>query len=97
MKNVIYILATHYKDLTNLKKTTNNAFENYKVTVTKQADGSLVYPFKLTHGIGETNVAFDIFLQQMEKQGLGDEDLKRMISEARVSQEASERSAIKIF
>lgn len=90
MKNVIYILATHYKDLVDLKASTNNAFENYKVSVTKNADGSLTYPFKLDHGVGHTNVAFDIFLQQMKQQGLEDEDLLNMIMEARQAQEAQE-------
>jgi DNA mismatch repair ATPase MutS len=90
MKNVMYMLATHYKDLTSLKDATGNAFENYKVSVTKRADGSLDYPFKLTRGVGSTNVAFDIFLQQMNQQGLGDDDLKNMIIDARRAQETQE-------
>ncbi len=87
MKRVIYLLATHYKPLTALA---GNSFKNYKVSVSKNVDGSLSYPFKLSPGIGGTNVAFDIFLQQLERQGLVDEDLKSMIIEARTAQEAQE-------
>ena len=83
MKNVSYLLATHYKDLTQLKKTTNNAFENYKVTAFVDENSNVTYPFKLAPGIGDVNVAFDIFLDQMRKQGVANERLEAIIKNAR--------------
>ena len=84
--NVCYILATHYKDLTQLKEITGNQFENLKVTAFINNDGRVVYPFKLTKGVGDVNVAFDIFLDQMEKQGVKDHDLEMIIENARKRQ-----------
>ena len=83
MKNVNYILATHYKDLTQLKELTGGAFENFKVTAFVDEDSHVSYPFKLMHGVGDVNVAFDIFLDQMRKQGLSNERLETMIKNAR--------------
>ncbi len=83
LKNVCYILATHYKDLTKLKELTGNNFENYKVTATVDDDSHVSYPFKLMHGVGDTNVAFDIFLDQMRKQGVNDPELVSIIKNAK--------------
>ena len=83
MKNVNYILATHYKDLTQLKELTGGKFENFKVTASVDEDSHVSYPFKLMHGVGDVNVAFDIFLDQMRKQGLSNERLEAMIKNAR--------------
>jgi hypothetical protein len=83
MKNVNYVLATHYKDLTQLKELTGGSFENFKVTAFVDEDSHVSYPFKLMHGIGDVNVAFDIFLDQMRKQGLSNELLEAMIKNAR--------------
>ncbi len=80
--NVCYLLATHYKDLTQLKEITGNLFENFKVTAFV-LDNKVNYPFKLTKGVGDVNVAFDIFLDQMEKQGVSDEELTSIIANAR--------------
>jgi hypothetical protein len=93
MKNVIYILATHYKQLTDLSSTTGGVFENYKVDVFKdKMTHKLIYPYKLAKGIGSTNVAFDIFLEQLEKQGVEDPVLKKIIQRAKDRQESIESS-----
>lgn len=84
--NVCYILATHYKDLTQLKEITGNRFENLKVTAFINQAGRVAYPFKLTKGVGDVNIAFDIFLDQMEKQGVRDRDLEMIIENARQRQ-----------
>jgi len=84
MKNVNYVLATHYKDLAEqLPELTQGAFENFKVTAFVDEDSHVSYPFKLMPGIGDVNVAFDIFLDQMRKQGLSNERLETMIKNAR--------------
>jgi DNA mismatch repair ATPase MutS len=93
MKNVMYVLATHYKQLTDLSATTGGVFENYKVEVFKDKETQkLMYPYKLTKGIGNTNVAFDIFLEQLEKQGVDDPVLKEIIFKAKKRQESIEQS-----
>lgn len=86
LNRVCYILATHYKDLTQLKEMTGNKFENYKVSAFIDANDKIVYPFKLTHGVGDTNVAFDIFLDQMHKQGIRDPELESIVQNARARQ-----------
>ena len=83
MKNVNYLLATHYKDLTKLKELTHNAFENYKVTAFVDENSNVSYPFTLQHGVGDVNVAFDIFLDQMRKQGIANKRLEAIIKNAR--------------
>ncbi len=93
MKNVMYILATHYKQLCKLPTITDNVFINYKVEVFKDPiTHKLSYPYKLQSGIGNTNVAFDIFLEQLEKQGVNDPVLKDIITKARERQENVERT-----
>jgi hypothetical protein len=82
MPNVIYLLATHYTQLTELERQTNSVFKNYCVTVLK-ADGSLVYPYKLLRGIGEENVALDIFLEQMKHHDMEDDELYKLLRELR--------------
>jgi|GEM_PF-1314909 len=89
--NVCYLLATHYKDLTQLKEITDQQFENFKVSAFV-VDNKVQYPFKLTKGVGDVNVAFDIFLDQMEKQGVKDEDLESIISNARKRQHLLEHN-----
>ncbi len=84
MPNCIYLLATHYKELANLENATNGLYKNFCVHVGKDAvTGKLVYPFNIFEGIGGTNVAFDIFLEQLEKQGIDDPDLVQIIKNAR--------------
>ncbi|MBM3894198.1 hypothetical protein FJ366_01220 [Candidatus Dependentiae bacterium] len=82
-KKVNYVLATHYKDLTALKTMTNGAFENYKVTASVDDDFVVSYPYTLTPGVGDVNVAFDIFLDQMRKQKLSNPRLEQIIKNAR--------------
>lgn len=91
MKNVMYILATHYKELGELKRLTSEVFDNYKVNVTKNPEtGKLIYSYSLSKGIGNTNVAFDIFLEQLEMQGIDNPVLVEVIKKAKARQEAIE-------
>lgn len=83
MKNVNYLLATHYKDLTKLPEVTHGAFENLKVTASVDDNSHVSYDFKLQPGVGDVNVAFDIFLDQMRSQGLNNERLEHIIKNAR--------------
>jgi DNA mismatch repair ATPase MutS len=67
--HVMYVLATHYKKLTNLEHITNGIFKNYHVEayITEDSRGNTVtYPYKIYPGIGEVNVALDIILLQMK-------------------------------
>jgi hypothetical protein len=67
-KNVIFLAATHYDELTNVENATNHVFKNYKVSVIKDPiTKKLIYNYKVIPGIGNTNVAFDIFLEQLKK------------------------------
>ena len=63
-KNVVGILATHFKYLTNLENKTNGEFENYKVTASKNDDGSFTYPYKLLKGISNQKIALDLIANE---------------------------------
>jgi len=67
-KNVIFLAATHFDELKEVENKTNHVFKNYKVSVLKDpVTKKLIYDYKITPGVGNTNVAFDIFLEQLKK------------------------------
>lgn len=91
LPNVMYVLATHYKQICELSQITNKTFVNYKVSVFKdKQNNKLIYPFSLSEGIGNTNVAFDIFLEQLRNEGVYDQVLLDIIKKAQLRQEAIE-------
>ncbi len=60
LPNSITMIASHYPKLTNLEQDTDGWFKNYKVSVNKQKDNSLNYPFKLEEGKTNQTIAIDI-------------------------------------
>jgi DNA mismatch repair ATPase MutS len=63
--NNMSIIATHFGLLTKLEEVTK-AYTNYQVTVERQSDGSLVYPYTWEPGISKFKVALDLMkLQKM--------------------------------
>lgn len=93
LPNVMYALATHYKQICELSRITDKTFENYRVSVFKDKENNkLIYPFTLSKGIGNTNVAFDIFLEQLHKEGITDIVLLNIINNAKLRQEAIEQA-----
>ena len=58
--NSMLLLATHFGKLTTLPEHTNNGFMNYKVTATKNKDGSFTYPFTLQPGYNHNVIALDL-------------------------------------
>ena len=87
MDNVMYLLATHYKELTKLEVLTRGVFKNFKVEVIKLPDGSLFRPYKLLEGIGGTNIAFDVFLEQLKEIGMKNDYLYNMVMQAKEDQQ----------
>ncbi len=61
--NCINLVATHFEKLTDLEVDAGT-FDNYKVMVTKNEDGSIGYPYKLFKGISDQHVALDILANQ---------------------------------
>lgn len=90
MDNVMYILATHYKDLTKLELMTDGIFKNFKVEVIKLPDGTLHRPYKLIEGIGGTNIAFDVFIEQLGELGMKEGYLHNMVKQAKDDQTMQE-------
>jgi len=74
LTNVMYILATHYTELTALERTTNGVFKNYcvKAWVAKGDNGvnQVTYPYKVFSGTGSINVALDIVLLRLHNKGM---------------------------
>ena len=60
LPNTITLLASHYSKMTNLETDTNGLFKNYKVSVIKNRDNTLNYPFKLENGKTNQTIAIDI-------------------------------------
>lgn len=59
--NSICIFATHFKQhIKELEAQSNGAWNNYKVDVIKNADGSITRPYKLEPGIGSVDVAMSL-------------------------------------
>ena len=90
MDNVMYILATHYKDLTKLELMTEGVFKNFKVRDIKLPDGTLHRPYKLIEGIGGTNIAFDVFIEQLGELGIKEGYLHEMVRQAKSDQTMQE-------
>lgn len=63
--NIIYILATHFPELTQLEQATDGICKNYKVDVIKKEDGTIVRPFKIEAGISTTGIANDLLQQEL--------------------------------
>lgn len=63
LPNIICLLATHFRLLTELEQETNT-FANYKVSVTHKLDGKIGYPYKLERGISNQYVAIDILKEE---------------------------------
>jgi DNA mismatch repair ATPase MutS len=58
--NILFIYATHFEKLKELANN-NDHCANYKVEApTRDENGKLVYPFKLSEGVNTVNVALDI-------------------------------------
>ncbi len=69
-KNVIFIIATHFKLLTELKDEVDSV-KNMKLEIYEDENGNLVKPFKLEEGISTQNIA-DILMES----GLDIQDLE---------------------
>lgn len=92
LKNVMYILATHFKELTTLEQITNGVFKNYHVEayITKNDTGNEVtYPFKLFTGKGKINVALDIMLLQMKNREMENDSFYARLKALQARNEAA--------
>jgi MutS domain V len=58
-KNVISVIATHYKDIAD-KKNPLTRYKNFQMGFKRSADGALERTYKIEPGESEANVAFDI-------------------------------------
>jgi DNA mismatch repair protein MutS len=65
LPNVIFILATHFPQLTELEKNSKGSCKNYKIEALKQEDGTIVRPFKLEPGISTVSIANDILQNEL--------------------------------
>lgn len=55
--NALFVLATHFKRLTDLENGTAGICKNYKIDVVVAPDGSIMRPFKLEPGVCSVNIA----------------------------------------
>ncbi|MBM3893190.1 hypothetical protein FJ365_02210 [Candidatus Dependentiae bacterium] len=62
--NCICFFATHFKKLTELEAIMPGVVSNHKVTVTKNANGSFTFPYKLAQGITDQAIALDLLAQE---------------------------------
>jgi DNA mismatch repair protein MutS len=62
--NSMCIIATHFRMLTELENLTDGAFKNSKVSVIRESDGTLTFPYELSDGISDQHVAIDLIKQE---------------------------------
>ena len=62
--NCICFFATHFKKLTELETILPGVVSNCKVMVTKNADSSFTFPYKLAPGITDQAIALDLLAQE---------------------------------
>ena len=62
-RNNMCVTITHFPKVTFLEKDTNN-FTNYRVTVQKDRQGRISYPYRLEKGIANQSIAIDILKQE---------------------------------
>jgi DNA mismatch repair protein MutS len=79
----ICLIATHYKQLTELEKATNGVFKNSKVSVVIEPNGDIVPTYRLENGIADQKIA----LLLLEKAGF-DQDILQAAKEALNSQKS---------
>lgn len=64
-KNNLSIVTTHYPIMTLLEeKNFNLGFRNYKVYITKNKNGKIIFTYKIIPGKSKQNIAIDILSQQ---------------------------------
>ncbi|MBT4594817.1 hypothetical protein HOD08_02980 [bacterium] len=80
--NTLCLLSSHYPRVKQLESMTNGQFKNFCVEITHDANGELVFPYKLTRGTTNINIAIDV-LQR---------DLKQRKEQSRSEQSQSEQS-----
>lgn len=71
-RNNMCVTITHFPKVSLLENRTNN-FTNYRVTVQKDSQGRISYPYRLEKGIINQSIAIDILKQE----GFGDTFLKK--------------------
>ncbi len=78
-ENSVSLIATHFPLITKLEQDVNT-FANYKVTVDKDEQGHISYPYKLVPGISNQHVALDI-LKNEGFEGSVIEEAQRIVQE----------------
>lgn len=63
-KNAISIIATHYKDIANLKKNPNSRYTNLQMVIDRNEDGSLKRTYKVAKGESTINIANEIIKEE---------------------------------
>ena len=61
--NALLSIATHFSEMTDLEKP-GSKIKNYRVTVTRNPDGTIHRTFTLEPGINTVNIAFDLLAEQ---------------------------------
>ncbi len=84
----ICLIATHYKQLTELEKTTHGLFKNSKVSVGIDSEGNITPTYRLEDGIADQKIA----LLMLEKSGF-DQDILQAAKAALLRQSAPQAAA----
>ena len=67
--NLVFIMATHFPQVTELENEISDLCTNYKMDVIKHDNGDIEHTFKLKLGISDTNIAFDLINDQFDLTG----------------------------
>ncbi len=64
--NVIFIIATHFKELTKLELETKGRCVNMKIDIYEDEQGNLIRPYKLEYGVSDRNIADTIMQSNLD-------------------------------
>lgn len=59
-KRNVTLLATHFYALTDLEHDIPGCYKNYKVSITKDADGTIKFPYRLEPGVADQSIALEL-------------------------------------
>jgi len=85
-KNTLFIVTTHYTDLSILEKDTNNEIENYKFSVDYDKNNNIVFNYLLEKGVSHQYIALELLKNNgFDKDIINDAlDISKKISKSKI-------------
>ena len=98
-KNTLFIVTTHYTDLSILEKDTNNEIENYKFSVDYDKNNNIVFNYLLEKGVSHQYIALELLKNNgFDKDIINDAlDISKKISKSKIIENIEKNKTNKII